>query len=323
MSFDPFLFCVHHQDFYPQGGPNLGPDPKLLQGRPLGQDFGGIDGWRMYHGESVPGFPRHPHRGFETITLARKGFIDHADSLGATARFGQGDVQWMTAARGIEHAEMFPLLKSDEANTCELFQIWLNLPAKSKFADPYFTMLWNEKIPRVRLKDEAGRITEVLLAAGRLGSKDAPPPPPDSFAAQEAADVAVWTIKMESSATWTLPPARPGTDRTLYWFEGSETKVAGEIFGSPLGIRLRADAPTRIESGPHPTEYLLLQGRPIGEPVAHHGPFVMNSPDELRQAFVDYRAGKFGRWPWPAHDPVHAKEEGRFAIHADGRKETP
>jgi len=322
-TFDPFLFCVHHQDFYPAGGANLGPDPARLHGRPLGQDFGGIDGWRMYHGEEVPGFPRHPHRGFETITLARKGFIDHADSLGATARFGQGDVQWMTAARGIEHAEMFPLLRPDADNTCELFQVWLNLPAKSKFADPYFTMLWNERIPRVRVEDEAGRSTEILLAAGQLGDEKALSPPPDSFAAQDGSDIAVWTIEMEANATWTLPPARAGTNRTLYWFEGPETTVGGQHFQHHLGLRLRPDVPTKLESGPHPTEYLLLQGRPIGEPVAHYGPFVMNSREELQQAFADYQDGKFGPWPWPGHDPVHPRDAGRFAIHADGRKETP
>jgi hypothetical protein len=93
---DPFLFCVHHDDAYPAGNQALGPSAPLA-GRQLGQDFAGKDGWRMYHGRVVPGFPRHPHRGFETVTIARRGFIDHSDSLGATARYGGGDVQWMTA----------------------------------------------------------------------------------------------------------------------------------------------------------------------------------------------------------------------------------
>ena len=105
---DPFLFCVHHVDLYPAGNEAMGPAASLA-GRDIGMDFAGQDGWRMYHGDVVPGFPHHPHRGFETVTLVRRGFIDHSDSLGATARFGQGDVQWMTAGRGIVHAEMFPL----------------------------------------------------------------------------------------------------------------------------------------------------------------------------------------------------------------------
>ena len=92
----------------------MGPAASLA-GRDIGMDFEGKDGWRMYHGDVVPGFPRHPHRGFETVTLVRRGFIDHSDSLGATARFGRGDVQWMTAGRGIVHAEMFPLREREAA----------------------------------------------------------------------------------------------------------------------------------------------------------------------------------------------------------------
>src|SRR5690349_20747622 len=151
---DPFLFCVHHLDCYPAGNDALGPDASLA-GRDLDQDFAGIDGWRMYHGLTVPGFPQHPHRGFETVTFVRHGFIDHSDSLGATARFGRGDVQWLTAGRGIVHSEMFPLLDAHAPNTVELFQIWLNLPAANKLVDPYFTMLWDEDLPHVVTGDDA------------------------------------------------------------------------------------------------------------------------------------------------------------------------
>src|SRR3984885_8595528 len=146
-TLDPFLFCVYHEDAYPKGNAMLGPDAPL-NGRNLGQDFAGKDGWRMYHGRTVPGFPAHPHRGFETVTIMRSGYIDHADSLGAAARFGSGDVQWLTAGQGVVHSEMFPLLKSTEPNPLELFQIWLNLPKRSKMAPPYFTMLWSENIHR-------------------------------------------------------------------------------------------------------------------------------------------------------------------------------
>jgi len=107
-TLDPFLFCVHHDDAYPAGNDKLGPAASL-DGRELGMDFQPKDGWRMYHGEVVPGFPQHPHRGFETVTIVRQGLIDHSDSLGATARFGRGDVQWLTAGKGISHCEMFPL----------------------------------------------------------------------------------------------------------------------------------------------------------------------------------------------------------------------
>lgn len=114
-TLDPFLFCVHHEDKFPKGNDEMGPAVSL-QGRQLGDDFIIKDGFRMYHGKKVPGFPGHPHRGFETVTIVRQGIVDHADSLGASGRYGEGDVQWMTAGGGVQHSEMFPLLKKDEEN---------------------------------------------------------------------------------------------------------------------------------------------------------------------------------------------------------------
>ena len=113
-TIDPFLFCVYHDDMYPESNGEMGIKPAQLAGRDIGQDFSRKDGWSMYHGTPVPGFPGHPHRGFETVTIVRKGLIDHSDSLGATARFGGGDVQWLTAGKGIVHSEMFPLLAADK-----------------------------------------------------------------------------------------------------------------------------------------------------------------------------------------------------------------
>src|SRR6187402_2796296 len=160
---DPFLFCVHHDDAYPAGNEQLGPRASLA-GRKLGMDFEVKDGWRMYHGDVVPGFPQHPHRGFETVTLVRRGLIDHSDSLGAKARFGHGDVQWVTAGEGIVHSEMFPLLDKGGPNPVELFQIWLNLPRAKKMVDPTFSMFWGDEIPFVRAPG-----VEISLIAGQLG----------------------------------------------------------------------------------------------------------------------------------------------------------
>src|SRR6478752_638326 len=162
---DPFLFCAYHDDAYPKGNGKMGPAVPLA-GRDIGQDFSRKDGWSMYHGDTVPGFPGHPHRGFETVTVVRKGLIDHSDSLGATARFGRGDTQWLTAGRGIVHSEMFPLVDAEGPNPLHLFQIWLNLPAADKLVDPYFTMLWAEDIPTLTHIDDAGRTTTVSIYAG-------------------------------------------------------------------------------------------------------------------------------------------------------------
>jgi redox-sensitive bicupin YhaK (pirin superfamily) len=320
-TLDPFLFCVHHVDLYPKGNEQLGPDASLA-GRNIGMDFEGKDGWRMYHGDVVPGFPQHPHRGFETVTVMRDGYIDHSDSLGATARFGRGDVQWLTAGEGIVHCEMFPLLDAAGPNRAELFQIWLNLPAKSKFARPYFTMIWDAQVPRVETVDANGKRTVVDVYAGALGDATPPAPPPDSWASQNNADVAIWSIVLEPGAHWTLPPAASGqTVRTLYYFAGSSVQIGGRNFAQRSAIQVAADRPIAIAAGPEKVELLLLQGRPIGEPVAQHGPFVMNTRQELQQAFADYQRTQFGGWPYASAGPVFPRNRGRFAKHADGRVE--
>jgi redox-sensitive bicupin YhaK (pirin superfamily) len=319
-TLDPFLFCVHHDDAYPRGDERLGPAASLA-GRNLGQDFEVRDGWRMYHGDAVPGFPLHPHRGFETVTLVRRGLIDHADSLGAVARFGRGDAQWLTAGDGIVHAEMFPLLDRDGPNPLELFQIWLNLPAADKRAPPHFSMLWDEDIPRYTATDAAGRETVVTVVAGRLGDAVPPAPPPRSWAARADHDVAIWTVAMSPECRWTLPPASPGTRRTLYLFRGGPVTIGGTAIPPYSGVGLVPDAAAALVNGPGVAELVLLQGRPIGEPVVQHGPFVMNTPAEIQEAFADYRRTGFGGWPWPSHGPTHPREEGRFARHADGALE--
>lgn len=316
-TIDPFLFCVHHDDSYPRGNAHMGPEATLA-GRELGQDFAGLDGWRMYHGQTVPGFPAHPHRGFETVTIVRRGLIDHFDSLGATARFGSGDVQWLTAGKGIVHCEMFPLTRTDQPNHLELFQIWLNLPAKNKMAEPHFTMFWSEDIPNLQFRDDQGRTTEVVCVAGTLGL----PPPPDSWASAPSADLAIFTSQMAAGARWTLPAAQgKGTRRQLYFFKGAKLAVAGQDVPPSSVAEVRANQDIELVNGPEVSELLVLQGQPINEPIAQHGPFVMNTRAEIQQAFADYRRTEFGGWPWGPSDPVHPRDRGRFAQHADGRLE--
>jgi quercetin 2,3-dioxygenase len=315
-TLDPFLFCVHHIDLYPKGNDQFGPAASLA-GHDIGQDFENSDGWRMYHGDVVPGFPQHPHRGFETVTIVRKGYIDHSDSLGAAARFGMGDVQWLTAGAGVVHSEMFPLLDRNGPNTLELFQIWLNLPAKNKLALPYFTMFWDQDIPRRRYPG-----VEVTVIAGALEGADPLTPPPHSWAASDEADVAIWSIAMEADATWVVPPARDArSNRALHLFSGKGLKVGDRTINGPSMIRVQPDQPVPLEAVNGPVEILLLQGRPIGEPVAQYGPFVMNTQAEIHQAVDDYRRTLFGGWPWPESAPVHDRDAGRFAKHADGRVE--
>jgi hypothetical protein len=319
-TLDPFLFCVHHLDHYPAGNAAMGPAASLA-GRNIGQDFAGKDGWSMYHGKTIPGFPAHPHRGFETVTIVRQGHIDHSDSLGATARFGPGDVQWLTAGQGIVHCEMFPLRHTDQANTAELFQIWLNLPASHKMVKPHFTMLWAENIQDVHHLDAHGLATDIRVVAGNLQEARGLPPPPDSWASQHNADVAIFTVRMAPGARWTPPPANAGTRRQWYVFKGNGLRMNDQAVAVKSAVEVRAQDLVEFVNGDSVSEMLMLQGRPIAEPVAQHGPFVMNTRAEIEQAFNDYRQTEFGGWPWAGPDPVHPREKGRFALHADGQLE--
>ena len=319
-TINPFLFCAHHLDAYPAGNDQMEPQASL-EGRELGNDFEIRDGWRMYHGTKVPGFPAHPHRGFETITIVLEGMIDHSDSLGGAGRYGKGDVQWMTAGTGLQHSEMFPLINSSKENPLELFQIWLNLPASAKFVAPHYKMLWKEDIPVLALKDSNGKQTVITLIAGNIGNKKALPPPPDSWAAKEENEVAVWLIRMEKGASWEIPAAMQDLTRSLYFYKGSHIKIAGQDIPSYKAIILRADNKVIVENGGDEGQLLLLQGRPINEPVSQYGPFVMNTQTEIQQTIDDYRKTQFGGWPWPRHDHVHERTSGRFAIFTDGRRE--
>jgi quercetin 2,3-dioxygenase len=322
-TIDPFLFCAHHDDAYPAGNDELGPDAPL-DGRDIGMDFEGRDGWRMYHGSKVPGFPPHPHRGFETVTYVRKGLIDHADSLGAAARFGRGDVQWLTAGGGIVHSEMFPLVNTDDDNPTELFQIWLNLPRDDKLVDAHFSMLWDEDIPRVRATDGEGRTVEVTVIAGTLAGETPASPPPRSWASRTDTDVAIWHLTFEPGSSWELPAAStPDTVRMLYLFDGEGLDVGGHVLGARTGAAVEADRPVTLTAGDGPVEALVLQGRPIGEPVAQYGPFVLNDRAGIEQAFEDYRRTGFGGWPFADDAPVHPRDEGRFARRPDGSEERP
>jgi len=310
---NPFLFCVHHKDDFPRGNGKMGPESSLLEGRRLGNDFTLKDGWRMYHGMEIPGFPQHPHRGFETITIVLEGLVDHADSMGAAGRYGHGDVQWMTAGRGIQHCEMFPLLNENRENHLELFQIWLNLPAKDKFVEPSYKMLWKEDIPIVSLSDQAGKSTEITIIAGPIGDALAPAPTPDSWAAKAENEVAIWLIKMEAGAEWKIPSGSENILRSLYFYRGSKIKVAGREVPAYKAIDIIPDHDVLLENGPKTSYLLLLQGRPINEPVVQYGPFVMNTQAEIQQAFEDYRRTGFGTWPWPEAAVVHDRDMGRFA----------
>jgi len=317
---DPFLFCAHHLDHYPAGNEKMEPVASLA-GKDIGQDFTIKDVWRMYHGETIPGFPVHPHRGFETITIVRTGLVDHSDSHGQAGRYGNGDVQWMTAGAGIQHSEMFPLLNSEGNNELELFQVWLNLPKSKKYVAPHFKMLWNEDIPRYSATDENGKTITIQVIAGKIGDVEAISPAPDSWAAIPENEVAIWTITMEADACWKLPSAEKDMNRHVYFHDGTILNIDGVEIAPYQAIELNAKMGSVIQNGHSISQLLILQGRPIGEPVVNYGPFVMNTQDEIKKTIYDYQKTQFGGWPWPRPDQVHAKSKGRFAHYEDEKEE--
>ncbi|MDX1960221.1 MAG: pirin family protein [Leptospiraceae bacterium] len=317
---NPFLFCVHHLDYFPKGKPNLEPDASL-SGRNIGQDFEPKDGWRMYHGEKIPGFPNHPHRGFETITIVEQGYVDHSDSLGASGRYGDGDTQWMTAGKGIQHSEMFPLLNSDKENTLELFQIWLNLPAKNKFVEPNYTMLWNEKTPRFEFLDKDKNKINLKLIAGSINGTNALSPPENSWANDKDNSVSIWILELSPNAEWVIPKSEKNVNRSIYFYQGDEIFINTKKISSYHGVELVSDEDVELKNGNKSSKLLFLQAKPILEPVVQYGPFVMNTEQQIYDAYSDFQKTRFGGWPWKNSEPIHGNKKERFAIFPNGKEE--
>lgn len=311
---DPFIIAFHHKDLFPKGNGKMGPDV-MPKGKNSGDDFDMNADWRMYYGDTISGFPVHPHRGFETITVMIEGFADHFDSRGSKGRYGQGDVQWMTAGAGVQHSEMFPMLNDDKENPMELFQIWLNLPSKDKFASPDYKMFWSEDIPVLKKNGAT-----VKIITGEYNGVKSLDPLPDSWAYDRQNHVGIWLIKLEPNAELVIPAVSGTLNRVLYNYNGGRVKVADSEMSVKYYAELEGDEQIMIKNGGQETELLLLEGEPINEPVAARGPFVMNTIGELKQAFLDYEKTEFGGWQWDRNDPVNKKEDGRFANYRNGER---
>jgi redox-sensitive bicupin YhaK (pirin superfamily) len=318
---DPFLFCVYHEDFYPVGDDNLGPGYDLIRHRNLGEDFEIRDGFRMYHGTVIPGFPAHPHRGFETVTVVKKGLVDHCDSFGGAARYGNGDTQWLTAGAGVQHSEMFPLLNKEKENPLELFQIWLNLDSKNKMAAPHYKMFWREDQPQYDIDDTNQLTVTIKVTAGDFQNDPALTPPPNSWASNKENCVCIWELEFEANAEFTLPSSLKGVNRNLYFFKGESYSIDDFQINQHSRVKLNPEGDITIKAGATPCRFLLLQGKPINEPVEQYGPFVMNTREEVSNAIRDYQMTEFGGWPWTTSDPTHGHKKGRFAKFPDGSSE--
>lgn len=320
---NPFIFCAHHHDQYPVGNQQQGPAVPLLR-RDLGSDFSNKDGFSMYHGEVVPGFPAHPHRGFETVTIVLEGFVDHFDSKGAKGRYGNGDIQWLTTGKGCQHAEMFPLVNQDKPNPLELFQIWLNLPAKDKFVEPEYKMLWSENVPIVKHIDDNEKLSEIRIIAGNFDNIKAVRPNTESWAYNPNKHVNIYLVKMEPGAKLIFPKGTTTMNRNLYYYQGEDSiMIDGDSVNEKHRIKLVSHQDIIIDNGSKESRFLFLEAEPINEPVFQYGPFVMSIKEEILKAYQDYQETQFGGWPWDRYDPVNKIDDQRFAQYMDGSIEYP
>jgi quercetin 2,3-dioxygenase len=188
---------------------------------------------------------------------------------------------------------------------------------------PHFSMLWSHQIPRHTLLDALGRPTVVTVVAGELVSGHrAPAPPPHSWAARADTDVGIFHAAISPDGSWRLGAAAgERTVRTIYVFRGGSVRIGSTEVPGGHGAVVRPDVPITLVDTGDGAEVLVLQGRPIGEPIVQYGPFVMNTKAEIQKAYHDYQETGFGGWPWPTDDPHHGDEVRRFARHADGRVE--
>ncbi len=225
----------------------------------------------------IAGFPEHPHRGFETVTYMLAGHMRHGDNHGNQGDLGPGSVQWMTAGRGILHSEM----PQQENGLMWGFQLWVNLPAKDKLTAPRYQDIGPERIPAVRPQDGV----EVKVIAGDLFGVTGP-------VAGIATEPVYLDIAVQPGAQLEVPLPE-GHSAFAYVFDGDDAQVAGDVLRRSELAVLSKGGSVRIGGRDKAAHVLLVAGRPLGESVARYGPFVMNTPEEIHQAIVDFRAGKF------------------------------
>jgi len=316
---NPFVASMHHLDYFPKGNKNMGP----IAMKKENEAFNLKADWRMYYGENVPGFPAHPHRGFETITIVTEGIVDHTDGLGSRGRYGNGDVQWMTAGKGLQHCEMFPLLNEDKENTLELFQVWLSLDQKNRMVDPDYKMLWSEEIPNITIQDKDKQV-RITLIAGELMGQKAVKPTKDSWAIRPENRLSIQLIEIDPGADYSIPVSSETLKRSIYNYSDGIALVEGEELSRKMYMFLSCESETKVvNKSDQVVKILLLESEPINEPILPYGPFVMTTKEEIRQAYEDYQNTQFGGWPFPKAEVVHSKNLLRFAEYPDGRKERP
>ncbi len=229
------------------------------------------------------GVGQHPHRGFETVTIVYKGELEHRDSTGSGGKIGPGDVQWMTAASGILHEEFHSEDFARSGGTLEMVQLWVNLPAKDKMADAGYQTILDSDIPNLPLKDEAGNLR---LIAGEFDGHKGP--------ARTFTPIDVWDIRLNAGKALTLD-LHEGRNTALVVLRGTVQVNGQELVREGQLALFERNGDQLVLEANNDAVVLLLSGEPIDEPIVGHGPFVMNTEQEIHQAFADFQSGQFGQ----------------------------
>ncbi|MBA4359764.1 MULTISPECIES: pirin family protein [Pseudomonas] len=229
------------------------------------------------------GVGQHPHRGFETVTIVYKGEVEHRDSTGSGGRIGPGDVQWMTAASGILHEEFHSEEFARTGGTLEMVQLWVNLPARDKMADAGYQTILDGDIPNLPLKDKAGSLR---LIAGEFEGHTGP--------ARTFTPIDVWDLRLNGGKLLTLD-LHEGRNTALVVLRGTVEVNGLELMREGQLALFERDGHQLSLEANDDAVVLLLSGEPIDEPIVGHGPFVMNSEQEIHQAFADFQSGRFGQ----------------------------
>jgi redox-sensitive bicupin YhaK (pirin superfamily) len=318
---DPYIIGMHHYDKYPHGNGKMGPAADLSN-RNIGSDFDSKLPWRMYHGEQIPGFPHHPHRGFEIVTIVPEGYADHFDSKGTTGRYGEGDVQLMSAGKGVLHAEMFPLIHDDKPNPLRLFQIWVNLPGKNKLSEPDYKMIWRKDVPTGTFTDANGAAYTIKVILGNYNGIQSVEPLKNSWSLDSSHNMGIALVELQPNVEFKLPAKTSTMNRFVFFYDGNGSiNIDNQNMYINDFADLLGNEEIVFKNGGDISKILILEGEPINEPVAAYGPFVMNTEAELQEAFSEYRRTEFGGWPWGNSelDLVHPKDAGRFASYNFGK----
>ncbi len=314
---DPFLFASHHEDDYPKGNRQQAPPLAEIGGRDLGRDYEKRLGFRMYHGKVVPGFPMHAHWGYDTLTYAHKGLVDHFDHMGTCGRFGNGDAQWVHASSRYSHNEMYPLADQEERNPNDITQIFVNLPAAMKNGENSVTTVWSDDVPMA-----SGEGWTAKVFCGAFGGKEARSPAPDSWADPEHG-VRIVRVEMEPGCEAVLGPAAEGANRNLYVISGSGISLLGADVPCGSRAKILENGEVRIENGAEPTVAWLLEGVPIGEKMAMFGPVCLEDIGMVRAGLDEIRANEYKEWPWTYVDQAQPLGTERFIRYGDGTENRP